>query len=198
MYKILIFVFGILIFSCSTATTKIYSINITQYPQESQKVKTDDLLLLKVSSNRYFKQNYIIYRSSIYEMMQSQYARWDTPPDEFLKHQITKALITKGLFKEVHQTKPSYANKYFLLHVDIKDFSRYDDLNTIYAVLILDINLKDALGNSIYNKEISLKQGIDDRSYLSLAKGMSVLMTNALRTITDDIENSLNRYLTKK
>ncbi|MCX8027462.1 MAG: ABC-type transport auxiliary lipoprotein family protein [Thermodesulfovibrionales bacterium] len=198
MYKILIFVFGILIFSCSTTTTKIYSINITQYPQESKKVKTDEALLLKVNSSMYFKQSYIIYRSSVYEMMQSQYAKWDTPPDDFLRHQITKAFMAKGLFKEVHQTKSSHVSKSFLLNVDIKDFSRYDDINTSYAVLILDVNLKDTLGNSIYNKEISLKQGIDDRSYLSLAKGMSVLMTNALQTITDDVENSLDRYLSKK
>ncbi|MFQ3574152.1 MAG: ABC-type transport auxiliary lipoprotein family protein [Thermodesulfovibrionales bacterium] len=195
MHKIALLLLLVMLMSCNTMQTRIYSINVSQYPQESKAVKIDEGVFLQVKSNRHFKQTYIIYRSSIYEMMQSTYARWDNTPDDILREQITEALTRKGFFKDVKTLRSTVTGGFFRLDVDIRDFSRFDDSNTSYAVLGIKTTLKDPKGKTIYAKEEEFKQRLDDRTYLSLAKGMSIVMTSVLLKMTDEIEEALKVYL---
>lgn len=198
MHKTLLLFVLIFFISCSTPQMRIYSINISQYPQESRKVRIDEGVFLQIKTNKHFRQTNIIYKSSIYEMMPSLYAKWDSPPDDILRNQITEALIRKGLFKDVRYLKSPLTKKYFMLDIVIKDFSRIDEGNKSAAVLILDITLRDSNGNNIYKKESEFKEGLEDKTYLNLAKGMSNIMTSALIKITDDIEDALIKYLNQK
>jgi len=180
--------------ACTMPETKIYSINIHDStilpPPKADKGEEGGFssvasIVIRVHSQRYLTQPYIAYRNSPYQLEISRYSKWVSPPSDMVKDAFKDSFSSSGIFKEVRvfNTVPE---GFYLLEVNLKRFERSDTGKDSFGELLFDVNLFSPDGKEIYHSTISKSVKLDDKSFLSLAKGLS----NALAEGIVEVENS--------
>ncbi|HIJ59041.1 MAG TPA: hypothetical protein HPP56_00280 [Nitrospirae bacterium] len=183
MIKMLIIFMLVFIVSCSTAEIKIYSIYMPIQEEILQSLKQQEILFLVVRSPKHLDQPYIIYRSSPFELNISSYAKWEATPLDIIRHNIVEILYSQRIYKEVKTLRPQVNEKTEVMIVDLKDFSRYDEDKVSYALLHFSVLLKDKDNKEIFIKDFKIKEKLNDKTYLSLARGMSQAITKTLQEV---------------
>ncbi|MCX8070617.1 MAG: PqiC family protein [Thermodesulfovibrionales bacterium] len=189
MKKLFIALVSLIFISCSFTETKIYSLYLPTIDNNLPSQKQRETLYLSVRTPRYLDQPYIIFRDSPYELNLSSYAKWDASPSDIMKQNIVEVLTSKKVYKEVKVSRPQVNEKAEVMIVDLKDFSRYDEGQFSYGMLQFSVLLRDKDNKEVYRKEFKIKEKLDDKTYLSLAKGMSKALINSLNVIVVDISN---------
>ncbi len=188
MKRLLIILFAIFIVSCTTLETRIYSLHLGDVTEKIRTQEPSPLAFLSVKAPRHLEQPYIIFRSSPYELFPSQYAKWDSAPAEIIREKFTEYLIKCGIFKEVRSARYRRSDSGYLVVINLRDFSRLDEPSASYGVVSLGLTMKDYGGNEVYSREFIKKERLEDKTYLSLAKGLSVAVGSILREMALDMK----------
>jgi ABC-type uncharacterized transport system auxiliary subunit len=169
--------------------TKIYSIYV---PFDSGRLngKTDNSITILVHAPRYLKQPYIAYRESPYHLKISKYSKWDESPDEIVKTHFKDSLYSTGLFQDV-RTSNIVSGSIYSLKIDLKGFERYDEGKDSFGELIMDVVLFSPDMKVLYQDNIIKKVKLDDRDFLSLAKGLSIALTELIAEVRNNIVQSI-------
>ncbi len=185
---ILIILTIFLISACTMPETKIYSIHISNPPLPHS--KTDAFIIIRVHSQRYLTQSYIACRNSLYQLEISRYSKWESPPSDMVKDAFKDSFLSTGLFKEVRvfNTVPE---GFYLLEVNLKRFERSDAGNDSFGELVFDVSLFSPDGKELYRSTISKKVNLDDKSFLSLAKGLSNALAEGIEEVKDSVVESI-------
>jgi ABC-type uncharacterized transport system auxiliary subunit len=168
--------------ACTMPDTKIYSLNLNA-PEISSSVKdgfSDKSIVILVNAPRYLSQPYIAYRNSPYELEISRYSKWEASPQEMFKGALKNYLSAAGIFKEVRVSNV-VPESFYYIETDIKKFERYDEGNDSYGELMFDCALYSPDEVRISGSTISKKIKLEDRTYLSLAKGLSKALDQAIK-----------------
>lgn len=184
MLMILIFIFVV---SCSSAEMKIYSIYMPISNEAISSSKRGETLYLTVRAPRHLEQPYIIFRNSPYELNLSTYSKWEASPSDIIKQNMMEVLTSKKIYREVKLTRPQANEQVEVMIIDLKDFSRYDEGQISYGMLQFAVTLRDKNNKEIYQKDFKVREQLEDRTYLSLAKKISQVLMN----IAQDISNSI-------
>jgi ABC-type uncharacterized transport system auxiliary subunit len=182
--------------SCTMPDTKIYSLNLNA-PEIFSTVKDDfsgKSLVILVNAPRYLSQPYIAYRNSPYELELSRYSKWEASPQEMFKVALKNYLSAAGVFKEVRVSNVVPEGFYYI-ETDIKKFERYDDGNDSYGELMFDCALYSSDEVRISGSTISKKIKLEDKTNLSLAKGLGKALDQAIKeTIEALMTNQKTRH----
>ncbi len=176
--------------ACAMPETRVYSLHV---PLERVKVvypRGDASLAILIHSPRYLAQPYIVYRKSPYQLETSRYSKWDVSPQERLGEVFKDALTSGHRFKEVRVTNSAPAG-FYSLKVNLQRFERSDVGNDPFSELVLDASFISPEGKELYQERISKRTKLEDRSFLSLAKGLSGALAEAVEEVRDPIERFL-------
>jgi len=193
MMKTLIVVLLIFLTACSLPTTpetKIYSLNMQTENKLKDKV-IDASLAIIVDSPRYLSQPYIVYRDSPYQLNISRYSRWDNPPSVIVSENLKDSLSNVFNAVMVSNTVPE---GFYALNIKLRKFERIDEGNNSSGTLIFDFKLIAPDGRYLHQGAILKVVKLDDRSFLSLAKGMSI----ALKEGTEEMRMSIIKSIDMK
>ena len=174
--------------SCAMPETRIFSLNMPAEKKLSA-VNSDATVAVVVSSPRYLTQPYIAYRTSPYQLAISRYAKWDSPPDEIVRDAFRDSLAST-LFKDV-RTSNFVPSGSYSLKIDLKRFERSDEGDLSFAEVAFDVSLLSPEGKNLYQNSVTKKIKIEDRSFLSLAKGLS----SALGEGTEEVRGYIAKAL---
>lgn len=192
MLRVVLIVLSVFFISaCTMPETKIYSLNMpdtssSSYSKSEKErlsdvtnVKADSSIMIRVSSPRYLSQAYMAYRSSPYQLEVSRYSKWESPPNLLVKEAFKDSLSSTGLFREVRAAN-AVSEGFYLLDINLKRFERSDDGNDSFADLVFDVNLVSPDGMELYRSTVSKKVKLDERSFLSLARGLSSALSEGI------------------
>lgn len=209
MLRVVLIVLSVFFISaCTMPETKIYSLNMpdtssSSYSKSEKErlsdvtnVKAGSSIMIRVSSPRYLSQAYMAYRSSPYQLEVSRYSKWESPPNLMLKEAFRDSLSSAGLFKEVRAAN-AVSEGFYLLDINLKRFERYDDGNDSFADLVFDVNLVSPDGMELYRSTVSKKVKLDERSFLSLARGLSGALTEGIGEVRKNIIIQINQQTLK-
>jgi ABC-type uncharacterized transport system auxiliary subunit len=174
--------------SCTMPDTKIYSLNLSA-PGISSPVKdglSDKSIVILVNAPRYLSQPYIAYRNSPYELEISRYSKWEASPQEMFKGALKNYLSATRVFKEVRVSNV-VPESFYYIEIDIKKFERYDNGNDSYGEIMFDSALYSPDEVRISGSTISKKIKLEDRTNLSLAKGLSNALDQAIKETIDAV-----------
>jgi uncharacterized lipoprotein YmbA len=176
--------------ACAMPETRVYSLYLplergkTIYPRE------DASIAIMVRSPRYLTQPYIVYRKSLYQLEISRYSKWDVSPHERLREVFKDTLSSLQPFKEV-RVMNMVPDGFYLLKINLKKFERSDTGNDSFGELVFDVNFISPDGKELYQNSISKRTKLEDRSFLSLAKGLSGALAEGVEEVRDNIGRSL-------
>lgn len=176
--------------SCAMQETRIYSLNLP-VEKKMANVASDATVVLLISSPRYLTQPYIAYRTSPYQLAISRYAKWDSPPDEMLREAFRESL-SSTLFKDV-RTSSLAPNGSYSLKINLRRFERSDEGDLSFAEVAFEVSLLSPEGKSLFQNEITKKIQLQERSFLSLAKGASIALGEGVREVNENIGKSLGQ-----
>ena len=171
--------------ACSMPETKIYNLDIP-LEQGAIQATTDDSLVIRADSPRYLAQPYIAYRSSPYEMEISRYSKWDSSPKMIISEGLKESLFSTGLFREV-KILNIVPKEYYLLDINLKRFERIDEGSESFGELVMEVAYFTPEGKELYRGTISKKVKLADQSFLSLAKGLSDALNEAIKEVKENI-----------
>ncbi len=190
--------------SCGMSETRIYSLHMPN-PAGSSSAgggvkgnpggmngKPDATIAVLLSSPRYLSQPYIAYRSSPYQLGISKYARWDSSPEEIVQSAFRESLYSSGLFREV-RTSRVVPDGFYSLTINLKSFERSDEGGLVFGEIAFEVSLLSPEGKNLYRKSIVKKTQLADRSFLSLARGLSGTLAEGVAEVRSDIGKSLGR-----
>jgi ABC-type uncharacterized transport system auxiliary subunit len=169
--------------------TKIYNLDI---PEEQGSIHStaDDFLVIRIDTPRYLAQPYIAYRSSPYQMEISRYSKWDASPKVMVSEGVRDSLSSTGLFREV-KILNIIPKGFYVLEMSLKRFERMDEGSKSFGELILDVSFFTPENKELYRGRISKKVKLEDQSFLSLAKGLSSALSEAIEEVQGNITKSL-------
>lgn len=176
--------------SCAMQETRIYSLDLPA-EQKMASVASDATLVVLINSPRYLSQPYIAYRTSPYQLTISRYAKWDSPPDDILRDAFRNS-FSSTLFKDVRASS-LVSDASYALKITLKRFERSDEGTLSFAELAFDVSLLSPDGKNLYQNGITKKVRLEDRSFLSLAKGLSAALGEGVKEVRGDIGKSLSR-----
>lgn len=195
MRKVLFLILSFfLISACSMPDTKIYSL----YIPESDPIKglgevvietnpkTGAALVILVQSPRYLAQPYIAHRNSPFQIEISKYSKWVSPPSEVLKEALKDSLLPTNLFSEIRTSK-SVPEGFFLLEVSLKKFERFDEGSESFGSMMFGAKLVSPEGKVIYQETISKHIRLEDRTFLSLAVGLSRAFSESMEEVREGV-----------
>ncbi len=148
--------------------------------------KSDASIVIRMHSLRYLTQSYIAYRYSPYQLEISRYSKWESPPGDMVKEAFKDSLFSTGLFKEVRVLN-TISGEFYSLEINLKRFEGSDIGNDSFGELVFDVNLFSPEGRELYRSNISKKVKLDDRGFLSLAKGLSSALSEAIEEVRNNI-----------
>ena len=189
MQRVLLIILSIFFISaCTMPETNIYSLYLSNRPLPSFSppqaegeggFSADAAIVIRIHSPRYLTQSYIAYRYSPYQLEISRYSKWESPPGDMVKEAFKDSLSTTGLFKEVRVLN-TISGEFYSLEINLKRFEGYDAGSDSFGELLFDVNLFSPDGRELYIGTISKKVKLDDRGFLSLAKGLSSALTEGI------------------
>jgi len=175
--------------ACSLPETKVYSLYIP-VDKAAVGIKTDASIVITVHSPRYLAQPYIAFRISPYQLEISRYSKWVSSPDDMIRDEFRTALSSTGLFKEVTVSPFSHIGFYSLV-INLRKFERLDEGNSSFGELLLDADLLGPDSRTLYHGTITKKVHLDDRGFLSLARGLSLGLVEGLNEVRPRIEEAM-------
>ena len=187
----------LLISACAMPETKIYSVQLSVPPQASlsKEETTGDAraraganrsIIVFVDSPRHLAQAYIVHRSSPYHLEISKYSKWVSPPSEIIREALKEYLSSTGLFKEVRGSSVVKEDSY-TLEINLKKFEQSEEGKDFFGDILFDVKLVSPDGGELYRGTVVRHVRLDDRTYLSLAKGLSAALSDSVREMTDRI-----------
>jgi len=172
--------------ACSAPATKIYSLHL---PDEKIQVSAPDkMVVIQAASPRYLSQPYIAYRSSPYQVDISQYSKWDAAPVDTVRDSLRDALAGGSI-----RTTTSFSGDAYLLKISLKRFERLDQNGESFGNLIFDAELTSPEGKELLRATIAKQVRLADRTFLSLAQGMSQALIEAVKELRPQIVSSLSQ-----
>jgi uncharacterized lipoprotein YmbA len=150
----------------------------------------DASIAIMINAPRYLTQPYIVYRKSLYQLEISRYSKWDVSPHERLREVFKDTLSSLQPFKEV-RVMNMVPDGFYLLKINLKKFERSDTGNDSFGELVFDVNFISPDGKELYQNSISKRTKLEDRSFLSLAKGLSGSLVEGVEEVRDNIDRSL-------
>jgi uncharacterized lipoprotein YmbA len=186
MRNALIGILFVLVSACTMPETKIYSLNMPHENKAKENAMNASLVII-VDSPRHLSQPYIAYRNSPYQLSQSRYSKWENSPDIIVAHTLRDSL--SGIFNDVlvsrHPREGSYS-----LRVRLRSFERSDEADGPFGALSFDFEFLSPEGKYLSGSTVTKKIKLDDRSFLSLAKGLSL----ALKESTGEVRKSITGH----
>ncbi len=179
-----------LIEGCATDQTRVFSLYLPFERGKAVYPKGDASVAIMINSPRYLTQPYISYRKSPYQIEISRYSKWDLSPHERLSEAFKDALSSLQEFKEIKGMNFA-PNGFYLLEINLKRFERSDVGNDFFSELVLDVNFISPEGKELYQNSISKRTKLKDRSFLSLAEGLSGDLAEVVKEVRDNIDRCL-------
>lgn len=179
--------------ACAMPETRIYSLYVTIDRGKTIHTKVDASIAMMINSPRHLTQPYIVYRKSPYQLEISRYSRWDESPEKRLCEVFKEAVSSIGIFKEIRVTN-SLPGGYYSLMINLKKFERSDSGNDSFSELVFDVNFISPDDKKLFQSTISKKSKLDDRTFLSLTKGLSNGLTEGVEEVKNRIEMSLKAH----
>jgi uncharacterized lipoprotein YmbA len=179
--------------ACAMPETRIYSLYVPIDSGKTIHTKVDASIAIMINSPRHLTQPYIIYRKSPYQLEISRYSKWDESPEKRLCEVFKDAVSSIGIFKEIRVTN-SLPGGYYSLMINLKKFERSDSGNDSFSELVFDVNFISPDDKKLFQSTISKKSKLDDRTFLSLTKGLSNGLTEGVEEVKNRIEMSLKAH----
>ena len=176
--------------ACTMPETKVYNLYLPMDRERTIHPKGNASIVIMINSPRYLTQPYIVSRKSPYQFEISKYSKWETSPNEILLSVFKDTLSSDQRFKEV-RVMNIVPDGFYSLKIDLKKFERFDTGNDSSGELALDVQLLSHDGKVLYQHTISKKIKMEDRSFLSLAKGLSSTLAEGVEEVRDNINRSL-------
>ena len=176
--------------ACTMPETKVYNLYLPMDRERTIHPKGNASIVIMINSPRYLTQPYIVSRKSPYQFEISKYSKWETSPNEILLGVFKDTLSSDQRFKEV-RVMNIVPDGFYSLKIDLKKFERFDTGNDSFGELALDVQLLSHDGKVLYQHTISKKIKMEDRSFLSLAKGLSSALAEGVEEVRDNINRSL-------
>ncbi|HEX8949337.1 MAG TPA: ABC-type transport auxiliary lipoprotein family protein [Dissulfurispiraceae bacterium] len=183
------FLFFVSACSMTMPETKIYNVYIPAEKVSPGK-RSDVSLAVMLDSPRYLAQPYIAYRTSPYQLAISKYSKWDIPPADMVMDMVSASLASTGTFREI-RTSHVVPGGFYSLRMNLKKFELLDTAEGPFGELSFDATLISPEGAEHYRGEITKKVKLEDKSFLSLAKGMSSALAEGIAEIRAGIAASL-------
>jgi ABC-type uncharacterized transport system auxiliary subunit len=177
--------------ACSMPETKIYSIYLPDSsPTKTQSQDRQASLTIIMDVPRHLSQPYIANRISPYQLRISPYAKWESPPGDTVKRALKDSLFATGIFSEVRTSNILFEGSY-VLEINLKRFERTEDAKDTFGELAFDMKLVSPENKQIIYDTIVKKVRIEDRDFLSLAKGMSTALSEAAGEVAGKVSEKL-------
>jgi uncharacterized lipoprotein YmbA len=195
--NLLILLIVLLMSACAMPETNIYSIQLSVLPPVIQskegttrsieaRAGSDRSIVVLVDSPRHLAQSYIVHRSSPYHLEISKYSKWVSPPSEMIREALKEYLSSTGLFREVRGSSIVREESY-TLEINVKKFEQSEEGKDFFGDILFDVKLVSPEGAELYRGTVVRHVRLDDRTYLSLAKGLSAALSDSVREMTDRI-----------
>lgn len=175
---------------CAMPETRVYSLYLSKDREGTIHPKGDASIAVVINSPRYLTQPYIVYRKSPYQFEISRYSKWEASPNEMLRRVFKDNLSSTQRFKEVKVIN-IVPEGFYSLKINLKRFERSDTGNDSFGELVFDVQLLSPDGKELFQNTISKKSKLDDRTFLSLAKGLSGALQEGVDEVRDNIDRSL-------
>jgi ABC-type uncharacterized transport system auxiliary subunit len=204
MKKNLFILLAVLLLSaCAMPETKIYSIQLSTPPPVIQSKEgtaanaqtsagPDRSIAVLVDSPRHLAQSYIVRRSSPYHLEISKYSKWVSTPSEMVREAMKDYLSSTGLFREVRGSA-IVRDEFYVVEIHLKKFEQSEEEKDFFGDILLDVKLISPESGEIYRGTVSRHVRLDDRTFLSLAKGLSAALSDGVKEITDRIVVQLKK-----
>lgn len=180
------FLFIALLSACSVPETRIYNMSL---PAEKGRAdaRADASITIILHAPRYLSQPYIAHRDSPYRLEISRYSKWDAAPNDMLRDIFRDSILSTGLFKEVRVSTAALQG-FYTMKLNIRRFERSDEDDASFGELIFDYSLVSPENIEIYRGTVSKRVKLQDKSFLSLAMGLS----SALREGIDEVKKAIS------
>jgi uncharacterized lipoprotein YmbA len=176
--------------ACAMPETRVYSLYLSMDKGKTIPLKGDASIVIMINSPRYLTQPYIVYRKSPYQLEISRYSKWEASPDQMLRGVFKDALSSTQRFKEVRATD-IVLDGFYSLKIDLKRFERSDMGNDSFGELVFDVQFISPDGKELYQISISKRTKLEDRTFLSLAKGLSGAVAEGVEEVKENINRSI-------
>jgi len=177
--------------ACSMPETQIYSLHLPT-PKNSPNKNTNASIAILIHSPKYLTQPYIAYRKSPYELLISRYSKWESSPEEMVSHAMKDVLSASGFFKEIRTSYVVPAG-FYSLTIQLRRFERIDEGEDSFGELSFEATLRSPNGKDVYQGNVSKKTKLEDRSFASLAKGLSTSLAEGITEIRGNAGRSLRQ-----
>ncbi len=196
MKKSLLIILAVfLITACTMPDTRIYSLYMpaSQLPQNPEAAANADAsLVILINSPKYLAQSYIVYRNSPYQLEISRYSKWESSPRDMVRLAFQDSLSATGCFKTMRAAEVIPDDSY-ALEINLRKLERSDEETKSFGVLEFDAVLNSPGGAELYRTTIAKKVPLGDASFLSLAKGLSGLLSEGVREVNGGLMKACKR-----
>lgn len=176
--------------ACAMPETRVYNLSLSVEWQRTIPPEGDASIVIMINSPRYLTQPYIVYRKSPYQLEISRYSKWEASPNEMLRRVFKDALSSAQRFKEVRAMN-IVPDGFYSLKINLKRFERSDMGNDSFGEFVFDVQFISPEGKELYQNSISKRTKLEDRTFLSLAKGLSGAVAEGVDEVRDSIDRSL-------
>ena len=176
--------------ACAMPETRVYNLSLSVEWQKTIPPEGDASIVIVINSPRYLTQPYIVYRKSPYQLEISRYSKWEASPNEMLRRVFKDALSSAQRFKEVRAMN-IVPDGFYSLKINLKSFERSDMGNDSFGEFVFDVQFISPEGKELYQNSISKRTKLEDRTFLSLAKGLSGAVAEGVDEVRDNIDRSL-------
>ena len=176
--------------ACAMPETRVYNLSLSVEWQRTIPPEGDASIVIMINSPRYLTQPYIVYRKSPYQLEISRYSKWEASPNEMLRRVFKDALSSAQRFKEVRAMN-IVPDGFYSLKINLKRFERSDMGNDSFGEFVFDVQFISPEGKELYQNSISKRTKLEDRTFLSLAKGLSGAVAEGVDEVRDNIDRSL-------
>jgi uncharacterized lipoprotein YmbA len=176
--------------ACAMPETRVYNLSLSVEWQKTIPPEGDASIVIMINSPRYLTQPYIVYRKSPYQLEISRYSKWEASPNEMLRRVFKDALSSAQRFKEVRAMN-IVPDGFYSLKINLKRFERSDMGNDSFGEFVFDVQFISPEGKELYQNSISKRTKLEDRTFLSLAKGLSGAVAEGVDEVRDNIDRSL-------
>jgi uncharacterized lipoprotein YmbA len=176
--------------ACAMPETRVYNLSLSVEWQRTIPPEGDASIVIMINSPRYLTQPYIVYRKSPYQLEISRYSKWEASPNEMLRRVFKDALSSAQRFKEV-RVMNIVPDGFYSLKINLKRFERSDMGNDSFGEFVFDAQFISPEGKELYQNSISKRTKLEDRTFLSLAKGLSGAVAEGVDEVRDNIDRSL-------
>ncbi|MFQ5863806.1 MAG: ABC-type transport auxiliary lipoprotein family protein [bacterium] len=135
----------------------------------------------------------IVYRNSLYEVQFYHYRRWIAPPKKIVTEKVLRQFQASGMFQRVVSV-PSHFEIDYILEGQINAFEEWDEGNSWYGMVTLDLELQDTETHDIvWKRELSEKTKALKREPVEVVKAISESLNKVIQKAIEEIESTLRQ-----